>query len=434
MKVAQKISEKLKDYMLRKDDLKIAGWRFNFQEGKAVSFGLKDNELCGPYVPASKIEKYIGEAYIRWADGRVSDAVINAPALENLDAAIETWRSISYNDTDAPDIMEPLPMPQDLKIKDDKVVDLIKAESHPYFFEILNFYNKELGKKDYTRTVQGEVNAKHLYVVMMNSEGLNLEWEETDIGTYAEVNSICGDGYHKRKMPEKKDLKRIIKEIDGYMIHSKKVLPVKQKKMPVIITPAILGQLMGHFIQSNLEGQVVANNQSPFSVEDFKTKKQVFDERINLVIDGLKDYSSTTQPCSFEGVPSTKQHVIANGRLITPLVDLKYAKKIGIPPTSIRDFGLDIQKLIPYSEMVKGIKYGLIVYEVLGMHTQDPKAGEYGLKVDQGLLIENGKIKGKVQKATINGNLFKDLKDQKTEFVDYRENEIAMQTKAKITT
>jgi len=53
--------------------------------------------------------------------------------------------------------------------------------------------------------------------------------------------------------------------------------------------------------------------------------------------------------------------------------------------------------------------------------------------IDQGLLVENGEIKGKIEKATIRGNLFEALKSKDTEFADYREDELAMLTEADVT-
>lgn len=431
MEPTKKLSEKLNDYMLRKDNLGIGQWRFIFSEGRTVSVGLDNNQLGGPYSPPATHETYGGTAYIRWADGEVSNIPINARTLEELDQTIKEWKFISYYDADAPDVIEPLPMPKDLEIKDERIVDLIKDKS--YFFETLNFYNKRLSKKDYTRTVSGEVKAEHLYTTIMNSKGLDLAWEETDMSIYASVNNQWGDAYHKRRMPDKKDLNKIIKEIDKCMIYSKNILPVKEGKMPVIFTPGVLEGFLGKYVVENLQGKIVVNNQSPYSIEDFKTKKQVFDKRINLVLDGLLKDSPSTQPCSREGVPSTKQYIIANGRVITPFLDLKHAKKSGMPSTSIGNISLEVAEKTSYNKLVKGMDYGLLIYSVLGMHTLNTKEGKYSVTVNQGLLVENGRILGKIKPVAIEGNFFEALKDENTKFADYRKDEIAMMIEANVT-
>lgn len=432
MKPAQVLSKKFNDYMIRNDDLKIAQWHFSFTEGQALSLGLENGDFGGPYMPLSVADVCAGNAYIRWADGKVSNAVINPEVLENIDLAIGEWKKVSYQDDYAPEVTEPLPMPKDLKIKDKKVVDMIKKDSS-HFFEILNFYKNELSKKDYTKTIQGEVKAGLGYCTLMNSKGLNIEYESTSMSTFAYINGVAGEGYAKRKSPGKRDLKKIIQEIDNYMIHTKNVIAVKPGIMPIVLMPSVLGSLFGRFILTNLQGSLITSNQSIYSLEDFKDKKQVFNEKVSLIIDGLKDYELTTVPCSRDGIPSSKQYIIANGRLLTPFLSMKYAKKTGMPPTPTGDLDLEIKDKTSYKRMIKNIEYGLIIHDLLGVHTLNPTSEKYSIAVGQGFVVENGEIKGKLEKATIDGNLFEDLKNKDTKFADYRKDELAMMTKANIT-
>jgi len=435
MKAIKTLSEKLNDYMARNDDLKVSQWSLSFGKVKSISVGMKENEIGGPYMPPSSRDAYGGAAYIRWADGTISNAVINPETLENMDTAIKEWKALSYQNIFAPEVIDPLPIPSDLKLKDGKLVEIIEKDKD-YLFGILKFYKNKLSKKDYTKLLTIQTNVGHEYNIILNSKGLNVEWEKTGISIMVVVNSIAGDIYAKRKIPGKEDLKKIITEIDGYMTRSKNVVQMKPGKMPIILTPGVLNNFLGHYLtgpQGGLQGGIVANNQSIFSLDDFKLKKQVFDERISFIIDGLKDYELSTLPCSSEGVPSTKQHIIANGRLITPLLNLKYSKKTGMPPTSPGRTDLEIKTKTSYNKLRRSLGYGLIVYDVMGMHTQNNTTGEYSIAVDQGLLVENGEIKGKIEKATIRGNLFEALKSKDTEFADYREDELAMLTEADVT-
>ncbi len=432
MKPTKLLTEKLNDYMTRNDELKISQWHFGFAEGQTISLGLENGVLGGPYAPPATKDVYGGTLHLRWGDDRISEVTINAETLDDLDSAIIEWKKTSYKDDDAPEVTEPLPMPKDLKIKDKKIVDMIKKDSS-YFFEILHLYKNELGKKDYTKTIQGQVGAGHEYSTLMNSKGLNVEYESTNMHTYAYVNSIAGDSYAKRKSPGKRDLKRIIQEIDNYMIHTKNIVPIKSGNTQIILMPGVLGQFFGQYILSNLKGSLITSNQSIYSIEDFKDKKRVFNERISLIIDGLKDYEIPTIPCTGEGVPSTKQYVIANGKLITPFLNRKYAKKTGMLPTSAGDISLEVEGKTSYKRLIRNIKYGLIVCDILGMHTQDSKSGKYSLAVDQGLLIENGEIKGKIKNASIDGNFFEALKNKNTKFADYRKDELAILTEAHVT-
>lgn len=432
MKTSKKLSEKLNQYMTKKDDLQIKEWMFDFSEGSAISLGIDNNKIGGPYTPPVSRDIYIGTAHIRWADERISFPKIDTQALENLDKAMEEWRKASYADPEYPELLEPLPIPADLKIKDEKIVDLVTKDSS-YLFEILEFYNKELSKKDYTKTIDAEVGANFTQEIIMNSKGLNTNWKETVMRTYVYVNSQFGDSYGKRKLLGPKELKTMMKEIDRYMMHSKKSREMKSGKLPVILTPGVFESFLGMYLTQHLNGESIANNKSIYNIEDFKTKKQVFNEKLNFVIDGLKEYATSTTPCSVTGIPATKQYVIANGRLITPLTGLKYAKKLGVQPTPPGVIYPEIDKKSPYSQLIKELDYGLIVYGILGMHTQDPSEGRYCLTVNQGLLVENGKIEGTIKDAIITGNFFETLKNKKTKFAKYSEDELAIKTEADIT-
>jgi len=57
----------------------------------------------------------------------------------------------------------------------------------------------------------------------------------------------------------------------------------------------------------------------------------------------------------------------------------------------------------------------LLVYSLLGMHTQDGTSGRYSVGAPKSLVIEGGELKGKV-KATIVGSFFDNLTDPRTRF------------------
>jgi PmbA protein len=60
-------------------------------------------------------------------------------------------------------------------------------------------------------------------------------------------------------------------------------------------------------------------------------------------------------------------------------------------------------------EVIQELDDGLIIYSLLGLHTQDYSSGKFSLKADQCLLVKNGEIRGKVE-ALIVGNFLEGLK------------------------
>ena len=59
-----------------------------------------------------------------------------------------------------------------------------------------------------------------------------------------------------------------------------------------------------------------------------------------------------------------------------------------------------------FEAMIKDIKYGVLVDQVLGAGQSNILAGEFSVNIDLGYLIENGEITGRVKDCMIAGNAF----------------------------
>ncbi len=435
MKSSKLVKNTLEAFMTKRSkSLRIDEWHFSLDNILKVTLGLKDGSIGGPYSPPSIIESLHGEIFIRWKDGRISQGNISAEDLENFRLRIENLRKMSYIDEEAPTVLEPQTFPEGLKVKDQEVIDLVRIDSS-YLFDMLLFCESQLRQKPYIKNIDGSAGALHSFHTVMNSKGLSAEWEATSMGIGIYVNGSKWDSLSSRKLIPKRKLKDILKEIDNYMIHSQTIKDVKSGIMPIILTPNVFNSFLGSYLLgTHLSGEALAYNKSMFSVEDFKSNKRVFDSKLNLIVDGITDYNISTSPCSSEGIPSGKEFLIANGRLIQPLLSLKYAQKLGFKPTVNGSVQVDPGRCPYYSQLVKKISLGVVVHRVLGMHTQDTSEGNYSLSVSGGLVVKEGEIKGTVDNITISGNFLDALKDEKTRFCIYRGNEYAMKTLANVTT
>jgi PmbA protein len=112
--------------------------------------------------------------------------------------------------------------------------------------------------------------------------------------------------------------------------------------------------------------------------------------------------------------------LIQDGQLKTPVLNLKYAKRLGMTATPIPvGGGLFLRAPMQNSieTLYKEVGSCLIVHSILGLHTQDYSSGDFSLTADQCLWVEGGEIRGKV-KAVIAGNFLKALNDADTKFAD----------------
>ena len=117
-----------------------------------------------------------------------------------------------------------------------------------------------------------------------------------------------------------------------------------------------------------------------------------------------------------EGVPTGRTVLIGTGMANAYLYNLQYAAKDGVRSTgsasrglsSLPDVGTSNLVLAPGAatpeELVKGIGKGLLVQELMGLHTLNPVSGDFSLGA-KGLRIKNGRIDGPVAGVTIAGNL-----------------------------
>ena len=64
---------------------------------------------------------------------------------------------------------------------------------------------------------------------------------------------------------------------------------------------------------------------------------------------------------------------------------------------------------MPFEAMIKDVKYGVLVDQVLGGGQSNILAGEFSVNIDLGYLIENGEVVGRVKDCMIAGNVFEEF-------------------------
>jgi PmbA protein len=108
-------------------------------------------------------------------------------------------------------------------------------------------------------------------------------------------------------------------------------------------------------------------------------------------------------------VPASRCSFIAAGRLVRPILDLKYANRLGLEPTPLPGAAdtthLEGPPELTLDRALAEAGGGVLVLAVLGVHTQDGSSGDFSLSAPQALAIRNDALAGRVR-GTIAGNLF----------------------------
>ena len=123
-----------------------------------------------------------------------------------------------------------------------------------------------------------------------------------------------------------------------------------------------------------------------------------------------------------EGLPSQPCTFIEKGRLTTPLLDLKYARRLGLAPTSnpssMDTIFFEGPPSISYDDALADAAGGALVLSVLGVHTQDFTSGDFSLSAPQTPAVGRNGLEGRLR-ATISGNVFELLRSPELSLVRF---------------
>jgi PmbA protein len=398
---------------------KLKGWRFDVAEGRSVSLSIVDNKLGSVYGPATARDSLSGGLYLIWDDEKRSNGSIDRLTVPEFEMRLREWRNSAYTDERAPDIRQPDPSYPVVEMYDPQLEPLVQGETE-LLFKILQAGEKELRGAGGVEYLDAGASASSSHRFLRNSKGLNVSYPSSMFNYSFYADSLYGNGYSKRRLAPAEELGRIIADVREVTAELKKTgrFQADPAGSRVVLDTGLAGSFIGQYIGGNLSGSGVANRQSAYSLDDFKENKQVIRQDISLVIDGTRPFESSASRVTSEGIPGGRGPLIERGKLITPALDLKYAGITGFPPTIGGGLYIEIADEGPrrsFKDLVEQVDNGLLIYSVLGMHTQDSTSGRFSLSAPRCLVIRDGHLEGQI-KATISGNFFDNINDTRSRF------------------
>lgn len=261
-------------------------------------------------------------------------------------------------------------------------------------------------------------------VTIINSSGLNVNYQRTNFAI--NLLSRAEDGFREfsdwdiYSQHFKFDQARLKRFVDYHQL-SKKKQKVKTGKMDVIFNPGAMWALL-YRLATGVDGTMINKGISPLQN---RLGEQIFSPLINIVDDPAYPYGFASAPYDDEGSATKRKPLVTRGVLEEYLFNLDAKDQYGEKATPGNGFkkslftkGIDTQPsvwpanclLVPgentFSEMVKSMERGIIVDQIMGGHTGNIIAGEFGLNIVSGFLVEDGEIKGKVMDAMVSGNIY----------------------------
>ena len=150
----------------------------------------------------------------------------------------------------------------------------------------------------------------------------------------------------------------------------------------------------------------------------------VFSALLSIRDDGTLPGGSATSPFDGEGSPHQNNLMVADGRLLSYLYDNHAGRKDGVrstgncarggikhpPRMGITNFFVE-NGTARFADLVAGIDRGMLITDVMGMHTANAITGDFSVGA-AGYLIEEGMVTSPIKGVAISGNildLFRDV-------------------------
>jgi len=254
---------------------------------------------------------------------------------------------------------------------------------------------------------------------LLNSSGLDTSDQSTSFGISMDILLVkdngllwVGEGESSAKVVDDLD-KHAAKALYDLKLAEKEV-EISTAAYPVVFTSKAIGNLLSTF-ESGCNGKLVQKGVSPLTG---KIGEKIMDERISIYDDPTIDYADGSYICDDEGVSAQRTPLFESGVLKNYIFDLQTAGIMNAESTGngTRSFASQPSPGnsnvivepgdMKFEDMIKDMKSGILVDQVLGGGQSNVLAGEFSVNIDLGYLVENGEIVGRVKDCMIAGNVF----------------------------
>jgi len=215
------------------------------------------------------------------------------------------------------------------------------------------------------------------------------------------------------------DTRRIEATIVEQLERSRTNVTARTAEMPVIFTSIGVADALLPPLAMAFNGRLVHQAQSPL-VGCLGEEK--YDHRLTIYDDATMAMRPASRPFDDEGTPSRRIPLIDSGVVRSFMYDLQTAGHARTESTGSAERALTTQPGISltsvvietgdttFADMVKGVKEGIVVEELMGAGQGNVMGGDFSGNVLLGYKIEGGEIVGRVKNTIVAGNVHLALK------------------------
>ena len=394
--------------------MNIDQYEIYLSETESTSIEVKDQQLdCFTTAQRKGLslrilqDNRLGFSYCTELSDTSLDQVITNAVMGAKNSSPEEYHAF-------PDVSGQLP---DIRVFDNSISSITKEEK---IQKVKDLEKAALAcDKRITKVRKAAYQESKNKLFLINYNGLNLSHQGTFFSFSIElVAEEKGDS----QMGWDFDFKRFYKDLEvtniGKTAASKALELLGARSIPsfrgpVIFDNTVSSQFLGILAPSFLAESVQKNK----SMLKDKINAKIFSPHIEIVDDGLYPGGAATKPFDGEGVTRQTTPLIEQGILKNYLYDTFWAKKDGThstgnssrnsikAPPSVGHTNLYIKRgKEGFDNLTSQIDKGLLVNEVMGMHTANPISGDFSVGVN-GFLLEKEKKRTPVKGIAISGNI-----------------------------
>jgi PmbA protein len=290
-----------------------------------------------------------------------------------------------------------------------------KSVNNVCFEDILKDTKKALTKDKYFKSYIGNIQKTQTTtktIVNKDESGLN----KSSISSSFTINTKKknqSSGFFSEIYTKSKDI-NVERCLSQAKINANNLLsPCQGDKggYTIIFTPEVLSEIISHFILNACKGDVIYKQKS--YLKDYINKK-IFSKNLTLVEDPHIDYFLGSYVVDYEGVRTNKKDLFKEGVFKKPIYNKKYGLLTNNKSTGNSFYGISFTNVLqkPGTRQIESIiqntKKGILVYSVMGLHTNDIVTGDFSLTISSAKEIVNVEYKRTVTNLNLTGNI-KDL-------------------------
>ena len=312
----------------------VRAWSLGAAERRRLSLGVKDRQAGGPHAPIDLAESCAARYLLVWADGKVSKGSWERRQIEReAPAAIAAARLHAFDDPDAAQVAEPGPVP-DVVLFDPRAAAMASGDT-TLLAERLAQIRTRVAEAGFA-TWSGAFSSTLTEARVVTSAGVDVRERATAAGWHVSFEGELSDG-HAGRGPEEEAAFSARLERAAALVRQLSGPPASAPagEVPVLLHPNVVEEYVLSTLFDNLDGAAVAHGESAFRAEQFGAPSAVLREDMELEVDPLQPLRAGSYRVSGEGVPARPAAFLSRGRLVSPVLDLKYARRLKLPPSPI---------------------------------------------------------------------------------------------------